>query len=203
MNKITIPRDFIYEFTLDKNLVKNYYERILTYKLEFIHNTAGGSTGYAYPIPYDETLVNEITRCVNQVGSEYLNAKLKICDIWLTKSEMMQVSKLHSHSLSIFSGVLYLHDNNVDTIFSVPDEFVSQHNSFLGVACKDVNENTIRIKPEVGKLLIWPSYIKHRISANKTKNIRHTIAFNSFFEGELSTESTQRLSLRTEDPEYL
>lgn len=204
MNKITLPRDFIFEFQLDKSLVDNYLTQVKNSNIKFLSSHTQETTNYAYPIVYNKELVSEITQCINQVGSLYFQKNiLKISDIWLTKTEMMQVSRLHDHGLSIFSGLLYLHDSNTETIFTVTDEFVKRHFSLFGDLVKNNFDNSIKIKPQIGKLLIWPSYIKHKVSTNKTKDTRYTLAFNSFLDGELSLFATKRLVLQTQGPDFL
>lgn len=204
MNKIALPRDFIYEFSLDKEMVSNYLNLCLSSNLKFQKASAQETNEYAYPIPYDESLLNQLTKYVNEVGQIYFqNSILKICDIWLTKTDLLQVSRLHDHCGSIFSGLVYLHDNDVETIFTVPDYFIEKNYSMLGIVAKSNFETYLKIKPEIGKLIIWPSYIKHKVSTNKTKQSRYTLAFNAYPNGVLSSYNTQRLEISVKDPEYL
>ena len=59
------------------------------------------------------------------------------------------------------------------------------------------NENEFSVTPEKGKLIIWRSDIMHTIQPHSDmKNIRYTLAFNTFFDGVVSTEDTAQLKLK-------
>jgi hypothetical protein len=203
--KHPLPRDFIFEFQGDKDLVSRYCNEIITNKeakFKSINNTS--SIEYSYPILKNDCLINWMTDCVNEVASIYFeNVKLKINDIWLTKSNFLSTGEFHHHSLSIFSGLLYLNDHETHTIFSVADEFQKRYlELYTGIFKKPINHK-ITVEPALAKLIIWPSYLLHKIDTTKSKSARYTVAFNSFFDGTVCDGHTKQLHLDTKGPAFI
>lgn len=206
--KTSLPRDFIYEFRIDKNLTESYKNDCLAADIKY-HPTVDrpNATEYGFPIIYNEKLFDCITKCVQKVGDEYFTlpkeTKLKLHDVWITRTNLMKNGIKHFHSFSIFSGLLYLDNSNIETIFTIEDEFMRNFNKMFWGITKPNVVNTMKVKPEIGKLLIWPSYVVHNISTNNTKDTRYTLAFNTFFDGILSTKPTNQFKITTHGPEFL
>jgi len=201
--KTALPRDFIFEFQGDEDLVTNYYQEVVNSK-KLKYKPISNNIEYAYPILKNDELINWMTSCLNEIGNLYFeNVNLKINDIWLIKSNFLSAGKPHVHSLSIFSGLLYLDNHETQTLFSVEDEFHKRYLEFYNIIFKNSNTHKLAVKPKVGKLIIWPSYLYHRIDAVKTKSIRYTLAFNSFFDGKVSDNPTTQLFLNTKNPDFI
>lgn len=209
MNKIALPRDFIYEFYGDKTLVSEYLNQCLASNIHYDKSADHSAkfSSFGYPIPYNSKIQDWFADCINKVSQEYFNlsddAKLTINDIWITKTNFLEYSSAHNHAWSIFSGLLYLDNSEAETIFYVEDEVVKRYVSLFGLVSKKTQTNIYSVKPELGKLVIWPSYIQHKIAPSKQKNSRYTIAFNTFFDGKVSNVDTQRLSIKTSPPDFL
>ena len=99
---------------------------------------------------------------------------------WLTKSSEGQFSTFHNHKNSFWSGVYYYgdYDNNSSNIeFSSPLGIYQQYE--LNVRNPNmVNSILSYIKPSSKKLILFPSYLAHRIGEHQSKIIRHSLAFN-------------------------
>jgi hypothetical protein len=103
----------------------------------------------------------------------------------------MQDSRMHYHTNSIFSGLLYLTDHEKsETIFEMEDAFYNKWERILKV--KRVN-HVYKSYPKKGKLLIFPSNIAHKIGKHLDKNIRHTFSFNTWVDGIIGSDPTQYL----------
>jgi hypothetical protein len=210
MKEIELPSDFIYEFRCDEKLIDNYLEEIkkadIDWKVishrENFDSSINDLASHGYSFPKNKNLEIWLSKCVNQVSSKYFkDVNLKICDMWLTKSKFGQKSKTHLHSCSFFSGLLYFQNCKSSTEFVIPNTFYNKYRElFTGVISEDIKEKTISITPEKGKLIIWPSYIPHKISLHKQEFTRYTLAFNTFIDGSISNMSTMKLSLSVSDP---
>ncbi len=143
-----------------------------------------GNTSY-----YNPELFKWVEECFNTVSNIKYECGLKIVDSWLTKSEFLQSSQMHPHSLSILSGVLYF-DECSPIEFRHRDMFYDHINFF-----SDPKMITTKISPKKGDLLIFPSFIYHRITPNRNKKTRYSLAFNTFFTGVISNHKTCRLTL--------
>lgn len=203
MNKIDIPSDFIYEFKCDADAVDEFYSLIKsaeniewTRSKPYPPSTDEVLSWNGYPVPLTDKIVSHFNECVNEVSKLYFqeNIELSISDIWVTKTNFGEKSNAHWHRYSVFSGLLYLDDGNAETHFFPKNLFEEKWNDICLV--KDI-DTCIKIKPEKGKLLIFPSYVHHAISVNRSRVTRHTVAFNTFFNGNVSKGKTRRLEVST------
>lgn len=138
---------------------------------------------------YNQELFKWVEECFNTVSNIKYGCKLKIVDSWLTKTEFLEASKAHWHKLSILSGVLYF-DESSPIEFRHRDLFLEHINFF-----SDPKMITTQVTPKKGDLLIFPSFVEHRITTNKNKKKRYSLAFNTFFTGAISNSKTARLTL--------
>jgi hypothetical protein len=152
---------------------------------------------YNFQSFYHANLYNILQDCSSKVAKQHFkDFDLKICDLWTTKSPFGHYSDYHNHQYSMFSGLLYLTDTTrSQTVFSIPDMFYEAWSNFMGQGLiKQTNE--YKVSSEKGKLIIWPSLIKHKISTHTDKETRYTIAFNTMLNG-VSHLPTARLQLTT------
>lgn len=151
---------------------------------------------YGYTSFYHEELYNFLNACIKQVGEKnFNNFSLKIVDLWTTKSKFGQSSQSHSHVMSIFSGLLYLTDcDRSETEFTINSRLYDNWKFFIHENFINNKELSYKVKPKKGKLIIWPSDIKHRITPHATRDDRYTIAFNTFLEGK-SPKASARLNI--------
>ena len=208
MNTIPLPTQFIYEFSIDQDLVNKSLEYFLSLNLksvnsirninspEFLESTGiNGRYDNTVTSVYYKELFDELQKCVDQVGAKHFkDQKLVICDSWLTRSKFGHEAKAHWHALSVFSGLLYLTDQEKShTIFSLEDPFYEKYKHPFGdVALNNIPYN-FSIKPVKGKLIIWDSSLLHRIGPIPEKNTRYTLAFNTWMTGNISSLPTGTL----------
>lgn len=150
---------------------------------------------------YHEGLYTYLQNCVDQVRDKHFETfDLKISDLWSTRTKFGMKAGSHKHELSVFSGLLYLTDTTKSqTIFTLPDMFYETWSHFIS---SDMikQDQEVKITAEKGKLIIWPSMIKHRIHAHNETNTRYTIAFNTMLNG-ATVLPTARLKLNVERPD--
>ena len=99
---------------------------------------------------------------------------------WFTKSSEGQFSTFHNHKNSFWSGVYYYgdyDDNSSNIEFSSPLAIYQQYE--LNVRNPNaVNSILSYIKPSSKSLILFPSYLAHRIGEHRSKITRHSLAFN-------------------------
>ena len=208
MNAISLPTQFIYEFSIEQDLVYKSLEYFLsldftsvksvkdTNSPDFLQLT-GLTTKSDHTITsfYHKELFNELEKCIDQVAKKHFkDQKLVICDSWLTRSKFGQRGVPHWHVWSIFSGLLYMTDQEKShTIFSLEDPFYEKYKHPFGPISINKIPYEFSIKPVKGKLIIWDSSLLHRIGSIPEKNTRYTLAFNTWMTGNISTLSTGAL----------
>lgn len=211
MNKIPFANRNFYEFFIDTDLVDEALQDILKRELyisQYTFPTTENSNKTPSQSIYDKNqkpiyhkeLFDELQKCVDEVSNiHFTNVKLSINDSWMTRSKFSESSQLHHHSLSIFSGLLYMTDSSKTlTSFSIPDPFYDKlFNLFGPVLKKQYYEyNSV---PKKGRLIIWESDITHYIKPNKDTHTRYTLAFNTWPTGTIYDRPTQRLTANVED----
>lgn len=92
----------------------------------------------------------------------------------------------HLHSRSVFSGVLYINvdDNSGNINFS--REHLNSTFSPFGFSVTEWNQfncDTWYIKPTVGKLVLFPSSLKHFMTDSESDITRYSVAFDVFIKG--------------------
>ena len=101
--------------------------------------------------------------------------KIKITTSWFTATEPNTTPTLHRHKNSWYSGVYYFQDSYSGILFKNPIE-------------RDIDtygETTTnwRLIPEKNQLIIFPSYLHHKIEKNISDTVRHSLAFNIMPDG--------------------
>lgn len=129
------------------------------------------------------------------------NLKVAHSNSWLTKFQTGDFSFPHQHSMSFYSGVLYLKvpDGDCgDIIFHKRDEHNTISSVTFGCEFSEkniLNSKTRRYKPEEGLLLIFPSHLDHSVTKNNSQSSRYSLAFNYFIDGNFGVD-TQRLNIK-------
>ena len=116
--------------------------------------------------------------------------RFKMTTSWFTKSKPNQQSNYHSHTNSMFSGVLYLQAFENSGNISFTDY---RNNSMFNLIPKDYNvynsiEYYFRIEP--GLILFFPSEMHHKILTNRSKKTRFSLAFNFIPIGNINNENS-------------
>ena len=130
---------------------------------------------------------NSIDQYLNEVDPFPSNTSLYITQSWFTFTEKEQYHHIHNHPNSYLSGVLYF---NVDPdsgkiFFKNPKirELLIEKSRYT-----QFNSEEWSITPEVGTLLLFPSYIEHYVKDYQGSNPRVSLAFNTFIKGQLGSE---------------
>ena len=105
--------------------------------------------------------------------------ELNLAGYWCNVNTYGDYNKLHNHRGSVLSGVFYIDvpdENMGNIIFERSDDIeyylppLKEYNNFTG--------GRATYKPESGKVLIFPSWLKHQVEGSRSEQQRISISFN-------------------------
>lgn len=129
---------------------------------------------------FKDVLFQNIQEYIKTVVPEYVtnrNYKFKVDSSWLTINLKNNYSHAHHHGDSDISGVYYVKTNgdDGDLVLENPNRLLST--SYL----LNTWQEAMHYKPEVGKLILFPGWMVHRVEKNSTDNERISFSFNIMF----------------------
>ena len=132
-------------------------------------------------------LEREISKHVQISIDHFFGYKVgcKIINSWATKSPPGSINNFHTHSNFWLSAVYYPHGLKKDDYYLMFES--SKHKAFAPLVStyNNINMNSVKFETMEGDLLIFPSYLRHKIGENNTSKDRYSIAFNILPEGEV------------------
>jgi uncharacterized protein (TIGR02466 family) len=179
-----------------KDIVRN-----LNYKRLSIGNGSRSESTHLLDDILLKSLNDKIVAQINKFVVEGLNVKntvnFKITTSWAMKHDHKDWSQTHSHNNSLISGIVY-----IDTTPTSGKVIFTNNNVNLFPPSLDVefegtnlfNAKSIEFIPEVGTVLMFPSFLKHQVTPNLSFQDRYCIAFNLFPRGTLGTLDLEGLS---------
>lgn len=129
--------------------------------------------------PKMKQMFTHISNRLIKEGLNYDN-KLEISSSWFTKTHKGEQSPMHDHKNCVFSAVYYYgdYDDKVgNLIFKNPIVNLTSYRLNVGESNR-FNTYDIEITPQAGSLLIFPSYVSHKIDVHKSEIPRLSLAFN-------------------------
>lgn len=111
----------------------------------------------------------------------YTTTRFSITTSWVTKTEPGGYSELHNHKNSWYSGVLYMDDiPDCGDLYFFRDERDILPNDAPDERSDILNAETFVFSPKKSNLVLFPSYLNHRVSKNNSNQDRYSLAFNIF-----------------------
>jgi uncharacterized protein (TIGR02466 family) len=114
------------------------------------------------------------------------NISLKITQSWVNFSEVGQYHHKHAHSNSIVSGIYYIQTNPDDRVYFYRDGY--QQIKILTDNWNIYNSESWWFEAEVGKLILFPSFLTHMVPTVQGEQTRISLSFNTFACGVLGEE---------------
>ena len=108
-----------------------------------------------------------------------------IIENWLNLNNKLSGHYHHEHYGSVVSGVLYLETDGEsgNLIFCDPVKTRTQaqaYNATKRLATNQYNFQTVTVKPEAGKVVLFESWLTHVVEPNTSDHNRISIAFNVY-----------------------
>jgi uncharacterized protein (TIGR02466 family) len=124
-------------------------------------------------------IVVQVRKYLEMIGNEkpYI---IHIDDMWVNVYRPNDYMNMHDHKSVDISGVYYFQTNTEDgdIVFNNPCDLMS-YTKLLG----DIDKNVFKVKPEEGKMLLFPGWLKHSVNRNKTDSNRISVSFNIVLTG--------------------
>jgi uncharacterized protein (TIGR02466 family) len=148
-------------------------------KTTFKYNTPNNNDVIKHKLNFLQTnIFDHITIYLKELGIQQ-PCKIDLTESWFNFGGRGAYQAVHNHLGSTLSAIYYHQTNEQDgdICFWSP---CSSHSAFpfwrvanaLGV------KDAVAYKPQIGKLIIFPSYLLHAVYENKTEHERISIAFN-------------------------
>ena len=106
----------------------------------------------------------------------------KLDNIWVNINQKGHSNVLHNHPFSVLSGAFYLTKGKIATIvFEHPFKDINTYFWSKSIIEKSNSTNMVRwcIPPKPNTLLLFPSWIQHKVSINEENIDRITFSFNT------------------------
>jgi uncharacterized protein (TIGR02466 family) len=175
-------RYFVGNISPSPNVLQEIY-KLTNSETRIVSNRGGWQSDYYTDLDWMEPVTNTVHNAGNEIAKLYgLDNKLKNIGYWINVNRNGNYNVSHNHPGCFLSAVWYVTapKNCGSLIFESPDESATTWGKFidLGMGVTDVNYNTWEEVPEVGKLIIFPAWMKHRVETNQSNEDRVSIAFN-------------------------
>lgn len=183
----------IYFFKLEKDFLKNEIDIFNKEKLKINITNKVSINSYVLENKNLNKLKKELFICINEYFKNVISTKNKITPIitqsWINFTSKEEEHHSHYHSNSIISGVLYIKaDKNLDSITFIKDKDFSAVLQFSVDKFNAFNSRVWNFPVETGDIILFPSYLSHKVETKKDDNLRISLAFNVFVEGKIGNE---------------
>jgi len=143
----------------------------------------------------DEEPLKELKRFLQSSVDDYFqktfatsnDVRLKITQSWLSRTHKGEAHHEHVHPNSVASGVFYINVSEHDGINFYRNEDNIWH-ELLHQKDNYYNAHRYFVETKPGDILIFPSNIRHGVATVEHDAERLSLAFNTFFSGELGRE---------------
>ena len=104
--------------------------------------------------------------------------KLELNNAWININKKHNSNDPHVHALSIFSGVFYVDATEQSGNIVFRHESGQEHYS-VQTFNSDLLSETVNYAPVPGRLLVFPSWLRHHVNPVQDDSTRISIAFNT------------------------
>ena len=138
-------------------------------------------------ISNDSHFVNLVSAIQDAINMYHQKMEFKktlkqvIDNIWININGKGHSNELHVHPQSVLSGVFYLTDSSTPILFTHPYADINTY--YWPVSSiensNQYNASSYTIIPEKNTLIIFPSWLSHRVPLHRSDNDRISISFNT------------------------
>lgn len=132
-----------------------------------------------------EILKSHIAESLNSVG---ITTKIQIKNVWSALVKTRGFCETHVHSNSWLNAVYYPHGGDVETQFFRP--FPMPWDVTKEPVDGPFFNDDCNIKLKEGDMLVFPSYLKHRIYYNSSDSDRYSISMNILPSGPVGRDTS-------------
>jgi uncharacterized protein (TIGR02466 family) len=122
-----------------------------------------------------ELIKRNLVIYLKSIGEDYTNHKIDT--VWMTRMTNHSYSHVHSHYPHSITGVYYYKTNGNDGNIFFENPLIN-YAWTSNIGMKTILPDTIPVSPEVGKMIMFPSWLRHGVETNLTDSERISISFN-------------------------
>lgn len=128
-----------------------------------------------------EFFQNSLNHYFKEVIAPSKEAELYITQSWVNYTKKGQWHHAHEHPNSIISGVFYIQSDELDKIYF-------ENNQYRQIIFPTQNFNVFNsrswwLEATQGRLLLFPSSLRHNVNTVETDHTRVSLSFNTFAKG--------------------
>ena len=99
---------------------------------------------------------------------------------WINFTDYGQGQASHQHEDSVISGVYYYQTtgNDGDLVLENPNQFIMCEIFPFGEKVANISQHP----PSVGKLVLFPGWLRHKVNNNESNDTRISISFNYLYD---------------------
>ena len=201
MNKISYSYNSIYKFNAEPSIYAEAFEVIQKTDWRKNKENSYSKISDLYNHEGFEKIHTWFLDCIDKTVEDLkflVVESMVITQSWANKTLLGESHHLHSHPNSFMSGVFYFTsaqpEDGGETEFFTSNIPIWYRSPFM---CR--HDDLIKVLPEAGVLVLFPSHLLHRVLRHNSNTPRSTIAFNSFPNAQCGNkDSLQSLSIKTE-----
>jgi uncharacterized protein (TIGR02466 family) len=124
---------------------------------------------------FPQTIDKHLRNYCREINFNYRSYEIRS---WMTVFSRGEYAHIHTHPIADISGVYYYKTSGDDgDLFFEPNDELARQSLCFG----DYSDRWIH-KPIVGKLMLFPSYLRHGVTTNTSNfSLRHSVSFNIKF----------------------
>ena len=149
------------------------------------NNTLKSNMGGFQSKYLDPNLMSELVKDILYYGNIFFKnfnyeKELELINIWVNINRYKDCNIDHVHPFSKISGVFYVKvpENSGNLVFTNPHPIENYLNTDILTDFNKFNSSTFIIPGEENSLYLFPSWFKHRVNINSSKEERISISFN-------------------------
>ena len=152
-----------------------------------VSNRGGWQSSDAYFYRNDKTFrpfIEYISKRIEHLMSDVFQNPVGLINMWANINPPGTYNIEHDHAQCDMSGVLWIQgpENSGNFVLKNPNGFVQF--PVIGALAQDVQQLTSHVvihAPTPGKMMLFPSHIRHLVETNQSQQDRISIAFNLTF----------------------
>jgi uncharacterized protein (TIGR02466 family) len=128
-----------------------------------------------------KTEIENVVKIFHEEMDFHKTLEQKISEIWININQKGHFNEYHIHAGSILSGAFYLKEGKTQIVFRHPYSEINTYYWPTSITEKSnmYNASSLNIPPKPNLLLIFPSWLYHKVDMSKEDTDRISFSFNT------------------------
>lgn len=177
-------------FDLGREFTKEELDYLLNLETSPNMGNTTSKNHYILRDPIVKDIRDFVQNCINAYFDNIIapskDTSLYVTQSWVNYSKKGQWHHAHEHPNSILSGVFYINTDNQDKIYFERNNY--EQISFPTEKWNTYNSKTWWLEATQGRMVIFPSSLRHHVDPVQTDHTRTSLSFNTFARGLIGAE---------------